>query len=241
MSVLSWLSTGLVAGLLALPVSGQEVHLARNEKAAEQAVAALILTEIYQKAGLTPVIQPLPGARANAMALAGDVAGEVARVASYAAKNPSLIRIEPSYYFLTSTAFAKVGSNVVVRTKDDLKKYRVGVVRGIAHAKTATEGVAAVEEVTTYQQMYQMLDSGRIDVVVDTGINGVYLTRKMGLAAIKPVAELARLELYNILAPQSHALVPRIVAVLKSLKQRGELDKLVQKHEHAFLKSGLEP
>lgn len=241
MTVLSWLSTGLLACLLALPVMGQEVQLARNEEAAEQAVAALILAEVYQKAGLTPVIQPLPGARANAMALAGDVDGEVARIAAYATTYPTLIRVEPSYYFLTSTAFAKVGGNVVVRTKDDLKKYRVGVVRGIAHAKTAIEGVLAVEEVATYQQMYQMLDAGRIDVAVDTGINGVYLTHKMGLTDVKQVADLARLELYNILAPQSRALAPRIAAVLKSLKQRGELGKLVQKHERAFLKSGVEP
>lgn len=237
----SWLLMGSLAGLVTLPAVGQEVQLARNEKAAEQAVAALILTEVYQKAGLTPVIQPLPGVRATAMALAGEVDGEVARIASYATNNPTLIRVEPGYYFLASTVFAKDGSKVVVHGRDDLKKYRVGVVRGIAHAKAATEGVAAVEEVATYQQMYQMLDAGRIDVAVDTDINGAYMTRKMALTDVKPVAQLARLELFHILTPKSRALAPRIAAVLKSFKERGELEKMAFKYEQAFLKSGVEP
>lgn len=232
---------GVFAVAFAFAVCAEEVHLARNEKAAEQSVAALILTEVYQKIGITPIIQPLPGARANIMTLAGDKDGEVARIATYAVNNPSLIKVEPGYYYLVSTAFAKSDKNIVIKSRDDLKQYRVGIVRGIAHAKVASEGVAAVEEVGTYQQMFQMLDAGRIDVAIDAGINGAYMIKKLGLSGVKPVGELARLELFHMLAPKSSLLAPKIAASLKALKSSGDLDRLVAKHERAFLTSGAEP
>lgn len=238
-----WLATcvGVCATAFATVVYSEEVNLARNEKAAEQSVAALILTEVYQKIGITPIIQPLPGARANLVTLAGDKDGEVARIATYVVKNPTLIKIEPGYYHLVSTAFAKADQNITIKSSADLKKYRVGIVRGIAHAKVASEGVAVVEEVTTYQQMFQMLDAGRIDVAIDTGINGAYMVKKMGLADVKPVGELGRLELFHILAPKKSSLAPKVAATLKALKSSGDLDRMVAKHERAFLKSGAEP
>lgn len=235
------LGVGMFAAALGAPGCAEEVYLARNEKAAEQSVAALILTEVYQKIGITTLIQPLPGARANLMTLAGDKDGEVARIATYAVNNPTLNKVEPAYYYLVSTAFAKSDKNITIKSRDDLKPYRVGIVRGIAHAKVASQGVAVIEEVSTYQQMFQMLDAGRIDVAIDTGINGAYMIKKLGLTGVKPVGELGRLELFHILAPKKSTLAPKVAATLKALKSSGDLDRMAAKHERAFLKSGAEP
>jgi polar amino acid transport system substrate-binding protein len=217
------------------------VHLARNEKATEQAIAALLITDIYQRAGLNAKIQPLPGARANAMALVGEKDGEVARVQAYASKNTSLIKVEPAYYYLTTTAFAKGDKAITIRSKDDLKKYRVGIVRGIAHAEAATEGIATLQVLRDYDQMYRMLDADRIDVAIDTGVNGAHIVKRLGLKGIQPVGELARLDLFNILAPAKTALAPKIAAAIKSLKDSGELTKLAQRYEAEFAKSGAAP
>ena len=72
------------------------------------------------------------GVRANAMTLAGEKDGEVGRVLAYTTKNPGLIRVEPAYYHLSTTAFAKSDKGIKITSKEDLQKYRVGIVRGIA-------------------------------------------------------------------------------------------------------------
>jgi hypothetical protein len=238
------LRSALVGALILLfnaLVCAQSVNLASNEKATEQAIAALLLTDIYKRAGLTAKIQPLPGARANAMALNGQKDGEVARIQSYASKNPSLIKVEPAYYYLTTTAFAKADKGITIASKEDLKKYRVGVVRGIAHAEAATEGITNLQVVGDYDQLYQMLDAGRIDLAIDAGANGPYVVKKLGLKNIKSVGELARLDLFTILGAGKRELAPKLASVIQSLKESGELAKLAKQHEDAFVKSGAAP
>jgi polar amino acid transport system substrate-binding protein len=232
---------GVVVISMNSTVSAQQINLARNEKATEQAIAALLITDIYKRAGFVAKIQPLPGARANAMALAGETDGEVARIQGYATKNPTLIQVEPAYYYLTTTAFAKADSGIKIGSKEALKKYRVGIVRGIAHAEAATDGVPGVKIVNDYDQMYQMLDAGRLDVVIDAGANGPYVIKKLGLNGIKAVGELARLDLFTMLVPARKEWGPKVAATIKGMKDSGELAKLARRYEDDFLKSGVAP
>jgi polar amino acid transport system substrate-binding protein len=215
----------------------RELQLVRNEKALEQLVAEQLLTDIYQRAGLTLHVEPLPGARANAMMLSGDKDGEVARIKSYFDKNPTLLRVDPPYYFLTSTVFAKAGRGIAIKDAADLAKFRVGIVRGIAHAEAATADLSKVERVVNYEQLYRMLDADRIDLAIDTGINGRAILQTLGLSRLEPVGDIARLELYHGLNPSHKNLPAAIGNVIQKMKKSGELDKLVRKTEDAVLKS----
>lgn len=217
-------------------VLAQEVNLARNENAIGQAVAAKLLADIYKKAGLTANITPFPGARANALALSGEKDGEVARIPAYFVKNPTLVKVEPGYYYLTTGAFAKTDKHITITSKDDLKKYKVGIVRGIAHAEAATEGLAGLQVTSSYDQLYQMLDAGRIDVAIDEGINGPVTLKGLGLTGITQVGEIARLDLFNVLTPAKKDLAPKISAAIKALKDSGELAKLTKRYEEEAVK-----
>jgi ABC-type amino acid transport substrate-binding protein len=231
----------LLLMLLGGTASGQVLNLARNELAAEQAVAALILADIYERAGLKMSATPMPAARANHALLAGKVDGEVARVQSYADKNPSLIKVEPSYYQLTTVAYARSDSRFSINSQEDLLGYRVGIVRGIVHAEVATSQVSNVIVVSNYDQMYEMLRAGRIDVAIDTGANGAYMISKLGMTDIRPAGTLARLDLFHILHPSRRDLVPRLQSVIRRLKDTRQLDKLSRQHELQFLESGMTP
>ncbi len=219
----------------------QELRLARNELAAEQAVAALILADIYARLGMQIPVQALPGARANALALSGEMDGEVGRVQSYADKNPALIQVKPAYHYLNSVAFAKSGKGIVIANRAALKPYRVGIVRGIAHAENATAGLANVETVRTYEQLFQMLESGRIDVAIDTSANGAYMIHKLGLKDIQTVGTLARLDLFHMLNPRQAALAPRLGAQIKRMQESGELETLARKIADDFMRSNATP
>ena len=86
-----------------------------------------------------------------------------------------------------------------------------------------------------------MHEADRIDVAIDSGVNGPHIVKKVGLTDIQAVGELARLDLFNILSPMKKALEPRIAATIKSLKESGELTKLAQRYEAEFAKSGTAP
>lgn len=217
-------------------VWAQTAQLVYNENAVGQTVAGKLIADIYKKAGMTANAVPVPGVRANAMALSGEKDGEAGRIGAYFVKNPTLIKVEPSHYYLSSAAFAKKSKNVVIKSKEDLKKYKVGIVRGIAHGEAATEGVPGVQLAASYEQLYKMLDGDRIDVVIDEGISGPIVLKKMGLTDIGQVAEIARLDLYHSLNPAKKDWAPKISATIKAMKESGELDKLVKRYEEEATK-----
>lgn len=230
--------TLMIGSTLPSLAGAQEVNLARNEKATEQAVAANILIDIYKRAGIKANVQPMPAARATSLALSGEKDGEVGRVQAYIARNPNLVKVEPAYYAIATTGFAKEGKNITIASKDDLKKYRVGIIRGVAHTTAATEGHPSLQVVNDADQLYQMLDSDRIDIALDAGINGQYMIKKLGLKGIKPAGDIARLDLFTLLAPTKKDLAPRVASAIDALKKSGELEKLAKKHEEDFLRSG---
>jgi len=223
---------------LSAPVMAEDVKLGRNANATEQAVAALILADIYKRAGLNAKVQPMPAARANAAAVAGQKHGEVGRIQAYVDNNPSLIQVKPHYYFITTTGFAKDSKNISISTRADLAGYKVGEIRGVAYTKAATEGHPATQVVSDADQLYKMLAAGRIDIALDAGINGPYMLEKLGIKGVSAVGDLAKLELFAILHPSRIDIEPKIAAAVQSLIDSNELDAVIKKHEKAFLASG---
>lgn len=98
-------------------------------------------------------------------------------------------------------------------------------------------GLAGLQVTGTYEQLYQMLDAGRIDVAIDEGINGPSTIKGLGLKGISQVGEIARLEMFNVLTPAKKDLVPKISAAIKALKDSGELAKLTKHYEDEALKN----
>lgn len=224
--------------LVSFSVQAENVRLGRNANATEQAVAALILSDIYRGADLNAVITPMPASRANAAAVAGKTDGEVGRIQAYADNNPSLIKVEPAYYYITTTGFAKDGSGIVLNSKEDLKGLSVGVIRGVAHTAAVTQGHPKTRVVGDASQLYKMLAAGRIDIALDAGINGPYMIKKLGLSGISAVGDLARLDLFAILHPDNAPLADRLSSVISDLKDENKLDSLAKRHEEGFLASG---
>ncbi|MEI6208752.1 MAG: transporter substrate-binding domain-containing protein [Desulfuromonadales bacterium] len=209
----------------------QTVILSLNQDEAVQDVAAELLTEIYKRAGLTAKIEPSPPARNTDKVLKNQIDGEVARVGPYFDKNPRLIKVEPAYYHLLTSAFAKNGRAIVVNSPKDLHKYRVGIIRGVAHAAVVTEGVPKLVVVNSVEQLFEMLELNRIDVAVDVHINGLDVIRRMNLKDVQLIADLAKRDFYNALIPSKADLAPGISKVIKEMITSGELSTMIKKAE----------
>ena len=226
--------------LAAFPSQGQAqtLVLGLNQDEAVQDVAAELLTEIYKRAGLTAKIEPSPPARNTEKVLKNQIYGEVARVGPYFDKNPSLIKVEPAYYYLVTSAFVKSDRAIVVNSPKDLHKYRVGIIRGVAHGAVATEGVPKLVIVNSVEQLFEMLELNRIDVAVDVHINGLDMIRRMKLKDIQLIADLAKKDFYNALIPSKADLAPRISKVIKEMVASGELSRMIKKVEIKRLNAG---
>lgn len=227
----------LLLCLLTLQVMAQELRLSKMESSNGQEVAALILADVYQQAGLQFSLESMPAARATSTLRRGETDGEVGRVASYFAANPTFVKVEPAIYRMTSAAFSLRGKGIKIRTAEDLKHLRVGIVRGVAHVEAITANVTDLQVTNSFDSAYRMLDAGRFDVLLDTRFNGEYYVRKLQLKRVEHVGDLAKHELFHVLHPSRIELLPKLSRAISSLKKSGDLAKLTTKYEAQVLRS----
>lgn len=232
---------GLLLALLAVCVAAEPLRLARNERLAEQEVAAHLLREIATRAGVALDITPLPVARASQMVASGQLQGEVARLAAYAANQPRLLRVEPGYYQLRSAVFCRRDRQRAISSVADLQGRSVGIIRGVTHARQLTAGVAQLMEVDDAHQLYTMLEAGRFELAVDTAINGQHLLNLHPFPQLQQLVVLAEQPLFVYLRPEQQALGERLAVTIRSLSASGELARLALQAEQRFLAAGQWP
>ena len=224
------------------------VRLASNEFALGQEVASQLIRDIYSRAGLVASINPVPGKRSAVLVQNEEMDGEVGRIPLYGTQHPALVRVDPAFYSLTTGVFVKAGFRTQIRSPADLANFRVGIVRGITHAEHAVADLKNVVLLSKYEQLYQMIALGRIDVGIDTGLSGDAVIRRLGLEGqVVHQGDIARLELHNFLGPGHADLAPRIGRVIQAMRDSGELEALTRKYEKQTLEarskpaSGVEP
>lgn len=224
--------------LLCLPKlsnATKPVILGANEKLVEQYAAQYILQNIYQKLAVDMQVIPLPPARAKKANLAGDIDGEIARIKPYGYDKPSLQRIEPHYYYLESAAYCRKDSALFVNTPKDLLGLEVATIRGVAHSNEATKNLYNVYQVNTAMQLFELLKRKRVDVVIDTEINGRRILQDKSYAEIRNCGVFAKFALYNYLNSNQQHLHEKIAKKIEQLKSSGKLQKLINTAEKKAL------
>lgn len=211
------------------------INFSANEKLVEQQVAEILIKNIYSKIGINANVEPVPPLRANSKNLNMESDGEIARIFPYGEKNPSLIRVDPPYYYLTTTGFCLKGKKIKLKTKEDLKGHSIAVIRGVAHTDSATEGLPNVMAISTGIQMYDLVLNGRVEIALDSGINGRKILRQKIYSSLEECGTIAKLDLYNYLNSKSASRKDAVSNMIKKLKENGELDKLVHKAEQEVL------
>jgi len=85
-----------------------------------------------------------------------------------------------------------------------------------------------VNKVEQPEQLFRMLESGRIDLALYTLADGVALARGMGLATIQPVRPtLKDVDMYLYLNRKHADLVAPLAAALRAMKADGSYDRLL--------------
>jgi len=204
----------------------------------EQEVGRIVIPKIYNNLGISVDITPLPGKHAQHVATTGIKDGEIMRIFTYGEENPSTIRVPTPYYYLETMPFVLEGSNVSIVQAADLKNYRLVKVRGVKHTNNITEGLVNVHEANSTENMLRLLTSGQVDVALTNTIDGILVSKRLGLRNISPLKyPLATLPLYHYIHKKHQALVPLVDNEIRRLKANGELDALIAEAEKIVMEN----
>ena len=212
----------------------EEYHFVSIRGLIEQEVGRIIIPEIYRKLGMKVTIEPVPGKRAQQLATSGKKDGEIMRIFTYGIENPTIIRVPTSYYYLETMAFIKKNSGVVIKNKEDLRKYKVVKVRGVKHTNNITKGMSKskVQDINGSESMMRFLQKGRADVALTNTVDGNLVLKKLGYTNIVPIDKpLAVSDLFNYIHQDHKDLVPKVDAMIKKMKANGEMKALIKKAE----------
>lgn len=207
----------------------------------EQDVGRVVLPKVYEKLGLTIDIEPMAGKRAQSEATSGRKDGEIMRIHTYGKENPTTIRVETPYYYLETMAFVRKDSGIKIDSKEDLKKYKLIKVSGVKHTNNITAGIDGVKDVTSTEQMMQLLQTGRYEVALTNTVDGNLVLKKLGMTdEIGPIEKpLAVLDLYTYIHEKNADLVTKVNDMIQSLKDSGELAEIIKAAEDEVINSQL--
>lgn len=228
------LGAGLFGLLLPRPALAlQTLVITAVNKSGASAVAAQLLTEIYRRAGLGLQIDVMPPPRASLTALSDKADGELIRIASYGQVYPQLLRVEPPFYRVSIRAYALPARGASVQTRDDLKHYAVGSIRGMAYVQELTENHPALTLTQNPTQLMRMLMAGRIDLALCTTLAAQSAMASLGVKDLDASPELARFDLYHYLHVRHQDLAARLGDTIRRMRDSGELEPLTQRYELA--------
>jgi polar amino acid transport system substrate-binding protein len=214
----------LAAAFAEVPV----VTVSTNNTPLDRKAMEMLSREAFRRIGAEFKLISLPSERSLKSADAGEVDGEGLRVAGLTAQYPNLVQVPERYVRISFVAFAKDATISLDNGWDSLKPYSVAYITGWKMFEANAASARAVSKVDKAEQIFQMLDSGRVDLALYTRADGVVLVRELGLRAIAPVSPaLKDVDMFLYLHKKHQALVPRLAHALKDMKADGTYNRIL--------------
>ena len=184
--------------------------------------------EAFRRIGVEFKLVTLPSERSLHSANLGEVDGEGLRVAGLSGQYPNLVQVPERYIGISFVAFARDATIRLEQGWESLKPHRIAFINGWKMFEANASGARSVSKVDKPDQLFLMLDSGRVDLALYTRSDGVALARGMGLGAIAPIAPaLKDVDMYLYLNRKHEALVPRLSQALREMKADGSYNRIL--------------
>jgi ABC-type amino acid transport substrate-binding protein len=180
----------------------------------------------YAQLGIQIDTEMSPLKRALASSSSGKTDGEVFRIGTIGADYSSLVRVNVPVGHMTTYAYTN-RPELFDAEREELKKLRVGYVIGAIFAAEAANDYDESWALTDLEQLFHMLQGGRIELILAAEAPAEKMINKLGLVGKVRAIPSTRdeLPLYHYLHERHANLVPRVEAALRdvmSLKNEGE-------------------
>jgi len=189
-----------------------------------------VLKEIDQRLpDISINFEALPAERSLVLSNEGTNDGECCRIPAVVTPTyKNLIPINESFFSARFSAFCK-NKATPIKTFSELKPYSVGSVKGwkIAVIQIKKVNPAEVHIVTTPEQLFKMIDKGRLDYGVVGYLSGLKSIANLKLNNIKAIEPpLIEKPLFLMLHKKHKNLIPEFNHVIAKMKKDGSIKKL---------------
>jgi len=182
------------------------------------------MTEAYKRLNMKLEIKTMPGERALAASNGGDVDGELYRKKDISVAYPNLVVIPVAIISVDEMAYVKNAKAAKISDWASLGPYNVGYRKGIKLIEDNIVAGTKTTPVATLEQLFKMLEEGRIDVAIETNISGLETIGKLGLSDIVMLdAPIAKSPLYHCLNVKNQKLAEPLTAVLRKMEKDGTI------------------
>ncbi|MFM2068406.1 MAG: hypothetical protein RLZZ584_3315 [Pseudomonadota bacterium] len=235
-TVTRWLLAGLltlatVGAAAQAPASAPDASpltltISTNNTPQDRLALAELTREALRRIGAELRLVSLPSERSLQEADAGVVDGEGLRVAGLGTQYLNLVQVPERYIGISFVAFARVTPGTPAPRLEQgwrsLQPYSVAHITGWKLFEASVSGTRAHYKVDKPEQLFRMLDAGRVDLALYTRADGHALLRSMGLGGIREIEPaLKDVDMYLYLHRRHAALVPRLAQALRDMKADG--------------------
>lgn len=186
-----------------------------------------IVTEAFQRIGITAEIVFTPTERSLVDVNAGLIGGELNRIKGMEKAFPNLVRVPEPNMTMHFVAFAK--KHYSVNGWESLRHLHIGIVKGWKILEQNTRTFPHVTLVPTETELFTMLDKGRIDVALYSKLTGYEQIASRGLTDIRHLEPpLASRDMYLYLHKRYEHLVEKVAEALRKMKQDQTYERIVR-------------
>lgn len=189
----------------------------------------VIAGEAFRRVGLRLKLIQLPAERALMNANNGIEDGEVSRVAGIQKAYPNLIPVKEK---LVDHHFVAFTRHVPLETINwqALAPYTVGYIRGYKIVEKNIPTGTQVSTANDAEQLFTMLDKGRVDIVIYRRWEGAMLAKRMRINDLRVMEpSLAEKGIYIYLHKKHADKVPLLSAALRDIKAEGLFNSACKK------------
>lgn len=201
----------------------QKLVLCGIENSVNQRWASALLKEAYRGLNIEIELITFPGKRSLVMSNTGECDGEVQRIDDMQSQFPHLLKVPTSLFFLESGVFCK-DPNLEISGRESLSSSLIGIPRGIVYLERFTQGLNRIK-VNNHDQLFQLLESGRVDCVLISKNYGLEYLKKHRLKAHMYTIPNVNLPLYHYLNDKHVNLVEPLNQRIIALKKQGWLEQ----------------
>lgn len=188
-------------------------------------ISMIVLKEVYSKLGIEIELLALPAERALHTSNSGKIDGEVFRIINVDKRYNNLLMVPTSINKLQGIAFVK-NKPFKVEGWQSLKPLKIGGQFGVKFVERGTKGMKR-KLVDTNEQLFSMLDRGRVDVAIAAYVNGIKTIKKLQLKEIQALQpSIQDYPLYHYVHKKNSHLIPKLNDILIKMDQSGRIKQI---------------
>ncbi|MBN2657145.1 MAG: transporter substrate-binding domain-containing protein [Spirochaetales bacterium] len=195
-------------------------------------ICSIILTGIYEKAGLEISIVPMPAVRATSESAAGKIDGETHRVLAYGDNHEDLRIVPFSYYSIDTNLFTQRNNPAAGKNMSELSSYKFAILKGVRQSQELTKGFTQVQEFEDSETLIRFLMLRRADFAILSRLHGMEILEKLSadeIVVLEPPID--ETKLYHYLHRKHEDLVPLLKRTMEEMAESGELAQLIRRAE----------